>query len=92
MWSNIFGAFGSIVGLFGLGYAFYTTRLFSKGVKNGALRSIRTLINRLEEEKRKLAENSSEWLTMHHTQQNLEDLFKNLRDMFKVKNENIPKD
>lgn len=73
-----------LIGILGLGYSFYTTILFSKGIKTGALASIRTLINRMEEDKYKVSKESSEWLTMHHTQQNLEDLYTNLKTIFKV--------
>lgn len=81
-----------IIGILGLCYAFYTSILFSSGVKIGALRSIRTLINRMEEDKSMVPKDSSEWLTMHHTQQNLEDLHKNLQSMFNVTSEIPPKE
>ena len=42
-----------LVGIIGLFYAFYTTNQFTRGVKNSSLQSIRTLINRMEEEKSK---------------------------------------
>lgn len=79
-----------ILGILSLILAYFTTKQFSKGVKNGALRNIRLLINRLEEDKAKLQKDSFEWLTMHHTQQDLDALFKNLQEMFKVADKDAP--
>jgi len=73
-----------IFGILGLFYAIYNTYQFSKGIKINTLRSIRTLINRMEEEKQKYSEDSPQRAAMHHTQQDLDTLFRNLQTLFNI--------
>jgi len=79
-----------VVGILCLILGIYTTWQFSKGVSVSALRSIRTFNRRMEEEKQKHLNNSSEWMAMHHTQQDLDTLFKNLQIMLKVSDKHAP--
>jgi len=79
-----------VVGILGVGIAIYSTRQFTKGVKIGSLQYIRTLINRMEEEKHKHQEDSPQWTAMHHTQQDLDALFKSLQKMFNVPDKDAP--
>lgn len=78
------------LGLLGLAYAFYCNRQLTKGVKLGALRHLRMLINRMEEEKRKHQQDSAAWSTMHHTQQELDATFKSLQAMFGIADKDAP--
>jgi len=77
-----------LIGLIGIVIGILSTIIFSnqmsKGVKISSLQSIRQLINRMEEEKNKYPQESSQRLTMHHTQQELETIFKNLQQTFKI--------
>jgi hypothetical protein len=84
------GILGFIVTISSLGYSVYATRQFSKGVRIGPLRSIRSLINRMEEEKKKHNGDSQQWQTMHLTQGDLDALFKNLQSMFNISDEDAP--
>jgi len=79
-----------VAGILGVGIAIYSTRQFTKGVKIGSLRYIRTLINRMEEEKHKHQEDSPQRTAMHHTQQDLDALFKSLQKMFNVPDKDAP--
>jgi hypothetical protein len=79
-----------VAGVLGLCYAIYNTRQFAKGVKISSLRSIRTLINRMEAEKHKLQEDSPERTVMDLTQQDLDTLFKNLQKMFDLPDKDVP--
>ncbi len=73
-----------IFGILGLLYAIYNTYQFSKGIKISTLRTIRTLINRMEEEKHQHSEYSPQRAAMHHTQQDLDTLFRNLQTLFNI--------
>jgi len=84
------GILGSVVTIGSLGYAIYSTRQFSKGVRIGPLQSIRNLIDRMEEEKKKHQRDSPQWQTMHHTQGDLDALFKNLQSMFNIPDKDAP--
>lgn len=84
------GLMGTIVTILGFLYAFYTTRLFSKGIKTGSLLHIRALINRMEEEKQEHDKISPQWKAMHHTQQELETLFKSLQTTFNISDKKAP--
>jgi Tfp pilus assembly protein PilV len=86
----IVGILGAIFGIIGVGLAVYSTRQFTKGVKIGSLQYIRTLINRMEEEKGKQPMDSPQWTAMHHTQQDLDALFKSLQTMFDVPDKEAP--
>jgi hypothetical protein len=79
-----------VVGILGFGYAIYSTLQFTKGVKIGSLQYIRTLINRMEEDKGKQPKDSPQWMAMHHTQQDLDALFKSLQKMFNVSDKEAP--
>lgn len=50
--NQILGLTGLILGIISIIYAIYQTRVFSKGVKITSLLHIRSLINRMEEEKK----------------------------------------
>lgn len=82
---------GLVIGIIGLAYAIYTNRLFSNGIKFGSLQYIRTLINRMEEEKKSHQKDTTQWRAMHHTQQDLETLFKTLQAMFSITDDKAPK-
>jgi hypothetical protein len=56
----------------------------------GSLRLVRTLINRMQEEKGKHSPNSTQYQAMHHTQQDLETLFRNLQEVFNVPDNEAP--
>lgn len=84
------GILGFIVTIGSLGYSVYATRQFSKGVRIGPLRSIRSLISRMHEEKMKHNGDSPQWQVMHHTQGDLEALFKNLQSMFNIPDKDAP--
>lgn len=79
-----------IIGILGLLYAIYSARILTKGIKVTALLRIRLLINRMEEEKNKHKENSPQWSAMHHSQQELDSLFKGLQEMFNISDQNAP--
>jgi hypothetical protein len=79
-----------VIGILGLSYAIYSTRQLTKGMKIGALQHIRTLINRMEEEKGKQPPDSTQYQAMHHTQQELDTLFKTLQKMFNVPDSEAP--
>lgn len=79
-----------IIGIVGLFYAFYATRQFSRGVKIGSLLYIRTMINRMEEGKQSHDRNSPQWNVMHHTQQDLDALFRNLQSQFGISDKESP--
>jgi len=81
---------GFIIGVIGLVYAYLTNRQFSKGIKIGSLQHIRILINRMEEDKSEHQKDSPQWKTMHHTQQDLESLFKTLQSMFGITDSEAP--
>jgi hypothetical protein len=66
----------------GLAYAIYTTWVIWRGVQSGALKSMRSIIDMLEEDKKTHPINSPAWLTMHHAQRNLEIVFSILNKMF----------
>lgn len=84
------GLIGTVVTVLGFVYAFYTTRLFSKGIKLGSLLHIRALINRMEEEKQEHDKASPQWKAMHHTQQELETLFNSLKTTFNISDKRAP--
>jgi hypothetical protein len=84
------GIGGLLLGIASLAYAVHSTRQLTKGVKIGALRHLRTLINRMEEEKRKHPQTSEAWLTMHHSQQELDATFKSLQAMFDIADKDAP--
>ena len=79
-----------IVGILGLVLGIYTTWQFSKGVRIAALKNIRMLINRMERDKQKHSEDSPQRMTMDHTQEDLETLFSNLKNIFKVSDKHAP--
>lgn len=81
---------GFIVGIVGTTYTVYSYYKFSNGVKNGPLRDIRKLIGRMEEEKGRHSKESTQWNAMHHSQQDLETLFKNLQKMFNISDNDAP--
>jgi hypothetical protein len=72
----------NILAILGLLYAIYTTWVIWRGVQSGALSSIRSIIDMLEEDKKTHQENSSARLTMHHAQRNLEIVYGILDKMF----------
>jgi hypothetical protein len=76
---------GYSIGIIGVGYAVYTNWYFARSVKNGPIREIRKLINRMDQEKQRQLAGSSAYSTMDHTQQDLEVLSGNLKSMFKIK-------
>lgn len=84
------GILGFIVTISSLGNSVYVTRQFSKRVKIGPLQSIRSLISRMAEEKKKHNEDSPQWQAMHHTQGDLDVLFKNLQSMFNIPDKDAP--
>lgn len=75
---------GVFLGIMSLAYAWWTNVTLARGIKIGALQQIRTLIGRLEEDKNKLSFQGTEWQTIHHTQQNLEDVSKSLKAIFQI--------
>ena len=83
-------AVGLLLTVVGLALTVYSNRQLTKGIKIGALQHIRTLINRMEEEKRKCQENSMPWSAMHHTQQELDATFKSLQAMFQISDRDAP--
>jgi hypothetical protein len=77
------------IGICGLAYAYYTNCQLTKGVKFGVLQLLRTLINRMEEEKKRCSDlNASS--AMHHTQQDLDAQFKSLQKMFGISDKDAP--
>jgi hypothetical protein len=82
---------GLILGVLSLFYAFYQTKIFSRGVNITALLHLRNMINRMEEEKKDHEKNSAQWKTMHHTQQELETLFKSLQITFDISGKKAPR-
>ena len=87
---QIVGVIGTVITIIGFGFAFYSTRVFSNGIKNTSLLHIRSLIKRMEEEKQEHERNSPAWKAMHHTQQQLDTLFKSLQKTFKISDESAP--
>ena len=87
---DLLNILGFIVGVAGFGYAFYCNSQLTNGVKIGALRHLRTLINRMEEEKRKHPQDSPAWSTMHHSQQELDATFRSLQAMFAIPDKDAP--
>lgn len=85
MWANITTILSILLGIASFGYAIYTTKQLTKGVKMTALIKIRSLIDRMEEEKHKHQKDSIQWSAMHHTQQDLEALFEGLQTTFNIK-------
>jgi hypothetical protein len=81
---------GLILGIASLVYAFLQTRIFSKGIKITSLLHLRNLINRMEEEKKEHEKNTPQWKAMHHTQQELETLFKGLQTTFSISDKDAP--
>jgi len=86
---QIVGLIGTIFGLLSFVYAIYQTRIFSKGIKITSLLHIRSLIERMEEEKKDHGEKSPERKAMHHTQQELEILFKGLQKTFDISDKDL---
>lgn len=84
MIDKILNLSGLILGILSFGYAIYQTKKFSSGIKTTSLIHIRSLINRLEEEKIQMGKNSAQWKTLHHTQQELEILFQSLQKTFGI--------
>ena len=89
--NQILGLTGLILGIFSIMYAIYQTRVFSKGVKITSLLHIRSLINRMEEEKKEHDKSSLQWRAMHHTQQELETLFQGLQRTFQISDKDAPR-
>jgi hypothetical protein len=85
MEDRIIGITGLILTIISLGYGFYMTKVFYEGIKIGAIKTIRKLINRMEQEKKKIPEDSPTWPALHHTQQDLEDLSTTIQSLFKIK-------
>lgn len=82
------GILGCVLSALSIIYAIYNTYKFSKGISIGALKHIRMLINRMEESKKTVSDDAR--ATMHHTQQDLEVLFKNLQNIFKIPDKKAP--
>ncbi len=87
---NTLSIIGFVVGIVGTTYAVCSYYKFSNVIKNGPLRDIRKLINRMEEEKGRHSKESTQWNAMHHSQQDLETLFKNLQRMSNVSDKKAP--
>jgi hypothetical protein len=82
----VLGFFGVLLSIAGLLYAVYTTHQISKGVNRSAVNRVHTLVGRMEEQKGKIEDkNSVEWHTLHFTQQKLQTLENDLRDIFNIK-------
>jgi hypothetical protein len=87
---GIIGVVGTIFGIVGVVLTIKSGRQFSKGLKISSLQHLRTLINRMEEEKNKCPANSTAWSAMHHTQQDLDAQFKSLQKMFEISDKEAP--
>lgn len=85
------GILSLVISILSLVYSHYINRQLTKGMKIGALQHIRTLINRMEEEKGKYPSGSTQYQAMHHTQQELDTLFKTLQKMFNVPDSEAPR-
>jgi hypothetical protein len=92
---GILGLIATILGLIatmvGLGCAIYSSRQLTKSTKIGALRQIRTAINRLAAEKKRHPSDSLQYSVMDHTQEDLEDVFENIRATFGVPDKDAPR-
>lgn len=88
---DLIDGIGIFLGIISLGYAFYATRVLSKGIKVTSLIHIRTLVNRMEEEKKNHTPESEAHKAMHHTQQELEAVFKSLQITFGISDEDAPR-
>jgi hypothetical protein len=86
----IVGIIGTVLGLAGVVLTVRSTRLLSKGLKISALQHLRTLINRMEEEKKKCLPDSTPWSAMHPTQQDLDAQFKSLQKTFDIPDKDAP--
>lgn len=89
--SLVIGILGLLATIWGLAAAVRSNRLLTKGMKIGALRQIRTAINRLEAEKKKHPSSSPQYSVMNHTQEDLEDVFKNIQTTFRVSERDAPR-
>lgn len=87
---DIAGILGTVLGILGIFYAIDNNRQLTRSVKIISLRRIRTLINRMEEEKSKHSSDSPQRNAMHHTQQELDALFKDLQTMFNIPDKDAP--
>jgi hypothetical protein len=84
------GLVGLLIGVVGIVLTVRSSRLLTKGLKISFLQHLRTLINRMEEEKHKCPTDSSAWSAMHHTQQDLDAQFKSLQKMFSISDKDAP--
>lgn len=86
----ILGLSGLLIGIVGIVLTIRSSLQLTKGLKISFLQHLRTLINRMEEEKRKCPTDSSAWSAMHHTQQDLDAQFKSLQRMFSIPDKDAP--